>query len=151
VLVNNFWWAMFKFDEYPEIKKAYEEQKRLNKILNKAEKRIKPNDEELRLKAQKAFDNLNSFHDIFALLIYNTIQERKPKLYNRVKDSFSEWDQVFPNNWEKFDEGLKNDLVGLVLEIGYGSYWLPDEYYDEKPIDGCIPAPTTHTKPFKCW
>ena len=30
---------MFKFDEYPEIKKAYREHNRLKRIFNKAEKK----------------------------------------------------------------------------------------------------------------
>ena len=143
---------MFKFDEYPEIKKAYKEHNRLTRICDKAEKKIRPNDEESKLPCKEAFANLVAFnHNIFARLIYSTFNDKKPKLYNRVKDCILKWDKVFPDTFEKCDERLQIELLGLVLEIGYGVHWLPDEYYDDKPIGGGIPAPPTHTKPYKCW
>ena len=61
------------------------------------------------------------------------------------------WEEVFSDKWEELDEYKRNDLLGLVLEIGYGRYWLPDKYYDDKLIAGGIIPPKTHTKPFKCW
>ena len=35
---------MFKFDEYPEIKKAYREHNRLKRIVYSLEKKIRPDD-----------------------------------------------------------------------------------------------------------
>jgi len=87
----------------------------------------------------------------FAKIIYDTFHDIKPKLYNRVKDHFMEWGEVFPYTWEKCDEGQSNELLSLVLEIGYGVYWLPEEYYDDKPMYKGVKWPTCHTKPFKCW
>ena len=143
---------MFKFNEYPELKKAYREFNRLKRIAYAAEKKIRPNDEASRIPCEEADANWNAFCETtFALSVYNAFKDKKPKLYNKVKDCFFEWDQVFPDTWAKCDKKLKNDLLGLVLEIGYGRYWLPDEYYDDKPIGGGIPAPPTHTKPYKCW
>ena len=142
---------MFKFDEYPEIKKAYREYTRLNRILDKEERKIQPSDDDSRLSAQKAFDKLEAFSDVFSLLIYNTFKCKKPKLYSQVKNCFAKWDKVFPDNWEDFNEGQKYELLSLVLEIGYGQYWLPDEYYDEKSRYEGVKWPQCHTKPFKCW
>jgi len=143
---------MFKFDEYLEIKKAYREFNRLKKKTYTAEKKIKPDDEAGRLLWKEANANWGEFiQNNFALLIFDTFKDKKLKLYNRVKDCFVGWDQVFPDNWEKCDEKLRNDLLGLVLEIGYGSYWLPEEYYDDKSRYEGVKWPTCHTKPFKCW
>ena len=138
---------MFKFDEYPEIKKAYREHNRLIRIFDKVEKKIRPDDEESKLPASEALNNLDAFQqNEFTLLIYNAFKDIKPKLYHRFDDCFVKWEEVFSDKWEELDEYKRNDLLGLVLEIGYGRYWLPDKYYDDKPILGCLPAPPTHTK-----
>lgn len=140
---------MFKYDEYPEIKKAYEEFNRLKDRCYALEKKIRPNDEASQTRCKEADDNLDAFtRNVFAPLIYNTLKDKKPKLYNRIKERFVKWDQVFPKELTASDAELNNDLLGLVLEIGYGDYWLPDEYYDDKQIDGYFPAPPTHTKPW---
>ena len=143
---------MFKFDEYPEIKKAYREHNRLKRIFNKAEKKISPEDEESRILADEAIKNLKAFNrNEFSLIIFKTFKDIKPKLYHRFDDCFAKWEEVFSDKWEELDEYKRNDLLGLVLEIGYGRYWLPDKYYDDKLIAGGIIPPKTHTKPFKCW
>ena len=143
---------MFKIDEYPEIKKAYREHNRLKRIFDKVEKKIRPDDEESKLPASEALNNLDAFQqNEFTLLIYNAFKDIKPKLYHRFDDCFAKWEEVFSNKWEELDEYKRNDLLGLVLEIGYGRYWLPDKYYDDKLIAGGIIPPKTHTKPFKCW
>ena len=142
---------MFKFNEYPELKKAYREFTRLENRVYAAEKKIRPNDKASELPWDEADANWGAFFPIFAKSIFNTFKDKKPKLYHQFKDYYIEWDKLFPVTWEECDEKLQNDLLGLVLEIGYGRYWLPDEYYDDKPIGGGIPAPPTHTKPYKCW
>ena len=143
---------MFKFDEYPEIKKAYREHNRLIRIFDKVEKKIRPDDEESKLPASEALNNLDAFQqNEFTLLIYNAFKDIKPKLYHRFDDCFAKWEEVFSNKWEELDEDQRIDLLGLVLELGYGDYWLPDKYYDDKLIAGGIIPPKTHTKPFKCW
>ena len=139
---------MFKFNEYPEIKKAFREFTRLKNRTYAAEKKIKPDDEASELAYDEAYANWDAFFPLFAQIIYNTFKDKKPKLYHQFKDYFIEWDKVFPDTFEKRDEGLENNLLGLVLEIGYGNYWLPDEYYDDKPVSGCLPPPPTHTKPW---
>ena len=141
---------MFKFDEYPEIKKAFRRRNQLSNRFYKAERRIRPNDEESKRPATEAIEEWSLFDKKeFALIVYNTFKEKKPRLYHQFKDYFLEWDQAFPASWEECNQEQKLNLLGLVLEIGCGSYWLPDEYYDDKPIDGCIPPPSTHTKPWK--
>ena len=140
---------MFKFYEYPELEKAYREFTILKNKAYATEKKIRPNDEASRILSNEADANWDAFiQNVFAPLIFNTFKDKKPKLYNHVKNCFSKWDKLFPKKWEECDNGLRNDLLGLVLEIGYGSYWLPDEYYDDKLIEGCLPAPPTHTKPW---
>ena len=144
--------TMFKFDDYPEIKKAYREHSRLTRILYREEKRMRPDDEDSEIPWKIAHENLVDFNqNSFAKSVFNAFKDKKPKLYSQVKECFAKWDKVFPDNWEEFNEGQKYELLSLVLEIGYGQYWLPDEYYDDKLIDGCIKPPKTHTKPFKCW
>lgn len=143
---------MFKFDEYQEIKKAYKEFNRLKKIAYAAERKIRPNDEDSKLLSKEAGANWDTFcANTFAKIIYDTFKDIRPKLYNRVKDCFLEWGQAFSDTWEKCDEGQKNELLSLVLEIGYGVYWLPEDYYDDQPMFKGIKWPTCHTKPFKCW
>ena len=140
---------MFKFYEYPELEKAYREFERLENKAYSLEKKIRPNDEASRILCDEADANWGAFiKNVFAPLIYNMLKDKKPKLYNHIKNRFSKWDKVFPKEWEECDEDLQNDLLGLVLEIGWGRYWLPDTYYDAKLIEGCLPPPPTHTKPW---
>ncbi len=143
---------MFKIDEYPEIKKAYREHNRLKRIVYSLEKKIRPDDKASGKPYDEAFDKWVAFNRYeFALIIFKTFKEQKPKLYHRFDDCFVKWEEVFSDKWEELDEYKRNDLLGLVLEIGYGRYWLPDKYYDDKLIAGGIIPPKTHTKPFKCW
>ena len=98
--------------------------------------------------ADEAIKKWSAFNqNEFALLIFKTFKDIKPKLYHHYDDYFAKWKEVFPDKWEELDEYKRNDLLGLVLELGYGRYWLPDKYYDDKPILGCLPAPRTHKKP----
>ena len=143
---------MFKFDEYPEIKKAYREHNRLKRIVYSLEKKIRPDDKASGKPYDEAFDKWVAFNRYeFALIIFKTFKEQKPKLYHRFDDCFAKWEEVFPETWEECGEDQRIDLLGLVLELGYGDYWLPDKYYDDKLIAGGIIPPKTHTKPFKCW
>ena len=143
---------MFKFDEYPEIKKAYREHNRLKRIVYSLEKKIRPDDKASEKLYDESFKKWDEFdRNEFALIIFKTFKDIKPKLYHRFDDCFVKWEEVFSDKWEELDEYKRNDLLGLVLEIGYGRYWLPDKYYDDKLIAGGIIPPKTHTKPFKCW
>ena len=143
---------MFKFDEYPEIKKAYREHNRLKRIVYSLEKKIRPDDKASGKPYDEAFDKWVAFNRYeFALIIFKTFKEQKPKLYHRFDDCFAKWEEVFPETWEECGEDQRIDLLGLVLELGYGDYWLPDKYYDDTLIAGGIIPPKTHTKPFKCW
>ena len=143
---------MFKFDEYPEIKKAYREHTRLSRISDKLERKILPDDEASKKLADEAIKKWSAFNqNEFALIIFKTFKDIKPKLYHRFDDCFVKWEEVFSDKWEELDEDQRIDLLGLVLELGYGDYWLPDKYYDDKLIAGGIIPPKTHTKPFKCW
>ena len=139
---------MFKFDEYPEIKKAYREHNRLKRIVYSLEKKIRPDDKASEKLYDESFKKWDEFdRNEFALIIFKTFKDIKPKLYHRFDDCFVKWEEVFSDKWEELDEYKRNDLLGLVLELGYGRYWLPDKYYDDKPILGCLPAPRTHKKP----
>ena len=143
---------MFKIDEYPEIKKAYREHNRLKRIVYSLEKKIRPDDKASGKPYDEAFDKWVAFNRYeFALIIFKTFKEQKPKLYHRFDDCFAKWEEVFPETWEECGEDQRIDLLGLVLELGYGDYWLPDKYYDDTLIAGGIIPPKTHTKPFKCW
>ena len=138
---------MFKIDEYPEIKKAYREHNRLKRIVYSLEKKIRPDDKASEKLYDESFKKWDEFdRNEFALIIFKTFKDIKPKLYHRFDDCFVKWEEVFSDKWEELDEYKRNDLLGLVLELGYGRYWLPDKYYDDKPILGCLPAPPTHTK-----
>ena len=143
---------MFKFDEYPEIKKAYREHNRLKRIVYSLEKKIRPDDKASEKLYDESFKKWDEFdRNEFALIIFKTFKDIKPKLYHHYDDYFAKWKEVFPDKWEELDEYKRNDLLGLVLELGYGRYWLPDKYYDDTLISGGIIPPKTHTKPFKCW
>ena len=138
---------MFKIDEYPEIKKAFREHTRLEKIVYNLEKKIRPDDKASEKPYDEAFKKWDEFdRNEFALIIFKTFKDIKPKLYNNIKDYFVKWKEAFPEKWEECGEDQRNALLGLVLELGYGEYWLPDKYYDDKPILGCLPAPPTHKK-----
>ncbi len=138
---------MFKIDEYPEIKKAYREHNRLKRIVYSLEKKIRPDDKASEKLYDESFKKWDEFdRNEFALIIFKTFKDIKPKLYHHYDDYFAKWKEVFPDKWEELDEYKRNDLLGLVLELGYGRYWLPDKYYDDKPILGCLPAPPTHKK-----
>lgn len=138
---------MFKIDEYPEIKKAYREHNRLKRIVYSLEKKIRPDDKASEKLYDESFKKWDEFdRNEFALIIFKTFKDIEPKLYHRFDDCFAKWEEVFPETWEECGEDQRIDLLGLVLELGYGDYWLPDKYYDDKPILGCLPAPPTHKK-----
>ncbi len=139
---------MFKIDKFPEIKRAFHQHNRLSSIVYKADEKIRPDDEASKIPANEAFEKWDEFdQNEFALIIFNTFKDIKPKLYHHFMNYFSKWEEVFSETWEECDEDQINNLLGLVLEIGYGNYWLPNKYYDHKPLLGCLSAPRTHKKP----
>ncbi|MDR2201346.1 MAG: hypothetical protein LBP26_01060 [Clostridiales bacterium] len=140
---------MFKFDEYPGIKKAYREHKRLVNTAYKLESKIRADDEKSEEPVEAAIVASEKFdYEVFAPVIFSVFKDIKPKLYNGLTNKFEKWDKVFPDEWEKFTRNEKSHLLGLVLEIGCGGYWLPNEYYDDTPKCKGMPWPTRHDKPF---
>lgn len=140
---------MFKFDDYPEIKKAYKEYSRLTRISNTLIDKIQP-DGKWRKESDEAFEELRKYEDnVFPLKVFEAFKDIKPMLYHQFKNRFEKWEKVFPDNWGECDDDHKANLMGLVLELS-GYYWLPEEYYNKEPRHkGITDWPTCHTKPYK--
>ena len=125
---------MFKFDEYPEIKKAHEMSEKLS---------MKSYAEEFKGEIKgilgskndswgKAIKNCQDFDEnVYPKVVFDTFCEIKPTLtYKKTGESFN-WDSVFEN--KPFDKLDLKQRKTLYMMVEYERpYRLPDEYYDER-------------------
>ncbi len=125
---------MFKFNDYPEIKKAHEMSEKLS-MKSYAEEFKGERKGILGSKNDswgKAIKNCQDFDEnVYPKVVFDTFCEIKPTLtYKKTGESFN-WDSVFEN--KPFDKLDLKQRKTLYMMVEYERpYRLPDEYYDER-------------------
>ena len=125
---------MFKYDEYPEIKKAHSQLKKLRNAMYKAEFAseksggAKSKEDEW----QKAHDSCVDFKlNVYARVIYNFFTPMQPMLTEKSSGKIAKWSDVFhQGDFSKLDNDQKKMLVLIVDDER--PYRLPDKYYNDK-------------------
>lgn len=125
---------MFKYDEYPEIKKAHTQLKRLRNAVYKAEFACeksggaKSKEDEW----QKAHNLCVDFKlNVYAQVIYNTFTPIQPILTEENTGKETKWTDVFyQNDFSELDVNQRKMLV-LIVDDEH-PYRLPDKYYDDR-------------------
>lgn len=124
---------MFKYDEFPEIKKMHEISVKKNDLTYKKEfKFYKFNTKKSREEWKKSIEDEGDFDEsIYAETIYNFFKEIKPQLtYLKTGEKF-EWDKIFEQ--KKFEElDSKQRKIAFMMVEYERPYILPAEYYDER-------------------
>lgn len=146
---------MFKFNDYPSIKEMHKKYLKhdyasTKALINVVDKNVLGAE----AKFEKSMNKQDAFNLLYEKVIFDELIKEKPDIFDESKQKYKKWDSIivkwkeaFPEKWEECGEDQRNDLLGLVLELGYGNYWLPNKYYDHKPLLGCLSAPRTHKKP----
>lgn len=121
---------MFNFKNYPEIKKCHREYKSLSNAMYKAGARYdrSGSDEDNRL-CENAINETQSFvTGIYARIVYNSLLNIKPTLFNLRLKEYTTWQSVFGKDFDNLSTGEKKSLVALIEEDGC-IYRLAPEYY----------------------
>lgn len=118
----------FNFKKYPDLKKMYEEYRRLE--LKATGYSMKDSESSSR-KMLKTHEKINEFaYTILAKAIYNTFAPIKPTLHKRRGESiYLQWDEVFDKPFEELDINQRKCLVGLL--DGKFVYELPLKFYND--------------------
>ena len=121
---------MFKFDEYPEIKKAHEEyQKLFNRMYEIEAEDYKYSEEEFYRLAKEANKKVEAFMlSTYAKAVFDAFSPIKPTL-RAVWKKFEPvtWDSIIAKTFEECNESQRTRLFGMVEEED--PYILPAEYY----------------------
>jgi len=123
---------MFKFEEFPEIKKAHEISENFDMKTYKKEfayeKSAKNKDRE---KWATSIKNENDFNvQVYANVIYDVFSKIKPVLKIVKTGEIVNWNDCFGETFEALDEKQRKKLY-MMIELER-PYRLPDEYYDER-------------------
>ena len=111
---------MFKFDEYPEIKKAHKTSEKFDALTYKKEFVYEKSDKnEDRKKWAESIRDEASFNE-----------QIKPVLTVVKTGEKVAWNKCYAETFEKLDKNQRKTLF-MLIEDEY-PYRLPDEYYDEK-------------------
>lgn len=118
---------MFKFDNYPNIKKLH---KTWEKLYNKSTHELVRIVDKKAFGAEARFNRLQKKTDDFELLyekvIYEELVKEKPDIFNRRTEEFESWESLIGDDYDKIPS--KKILILLVEQHG-GIYRLPDNYY----------------------
>lgn len=121
---------MFKFDEYPEIKKVHNEYSKLNKRSYKLDsayhRSFSENDRKM---WRDSINDCLTYYEVYAKPVYKLFSMLKPKLLNIRTKKYEKWDRIFvESSFEKFTTTEFRILFGLIERQGL--YRLPPEYYE---------------------
>lgn len=121
---------MFKFEEYPEIKKAHELYNKFSKKMYKEEiKTLTKNGDEHYKDWDKAITNALEFKTfVYSKIVFVAFSKLKPMLVCDKSGEKVSWDVVFGQNFDILIDGQKKQIAMLV-ENEF-PYRLPDEYYN---------------------
>ena len=123
---------MFKYDDYPEIKKAHKMCVKFNKKMYNAEFRA---EKKGTTKASEEWDqSINNALEfktfIYSKVVFEEFAPICPEL-TMVKDGKKyAWNSVFGQDFDALDPTHKK-VVAMLVEDEF-PYRLPDEYYDDR-------------------
>lgn len=125
---------MFKFEEYPEIKKAHELSRKWDKKAYQAEFECERSGGSIdkSKKWQGVIDNGMAFDDnVYPSVVFKTFNNIKPSLTKVKTGEIFTWDEIFEGkSFEELDNKLRKTLYMLVEYER--PYRLPAEYYDNR-------------------
>ncbi len=120
---------MFKFDEYPELKKAHEEYARRRDEIYKIDDASDDPDDPQYWNLRKIQDNFK--FNIYAKAVFDAFNPIKPVLRDVwEKNKPCTWEEIIGDNFDECDEDKRGLLFGMVEEED--PYILPAEYYTGK-------------------
>ncbi len=124
--------VMFKFDEYPEIKKAHKMSEDFNMRTYKKEFAYeRTNNSGAKTKWAESIRDEASFNEqIYANIVFETFSKIKPVLTVVKTGEKVAWNKCYAEAFEKLDKNQRKTLF-MLIEDEY-PYRLPDEYYDER-------------------
>ena len=118
---------MFKFNDYPTIKKMHKTWAKLDKRSTRQLIRVV---DKKALGAESRFSRLQKEIDAFELLyakvIFDELVKEKPDIFNRRTEEYEPWDSLIGDDYDKIPS--KKILLLLVEQHG-GIYRLPEKYY----------------------
>ena len=125
---------MFKYDEFPEIKKAHKQYNRLvNRYLSMGIKYQRTEDENLYNEWGVAIqDALKYRNEGYGKIVFDVFKKIKPDINDSIEGKIRTWDELYGQDFDKLSDTLKKSLSMLIEEER--PYRLPDEYYDDRPI-----------------
>lgn len=123
---------MFKFDEFPEIKKAHEINEQKNDLTYKKEfKFYKFNTKRSEKKWEESInDALYYKTHIYSKIVFDIFSKIRPQLTFFQDEEVHEWDDVFGQNFDALSDMEKRGIAMMIEEEE--PYRLPAEYYDER-------------------
>ena len=123
---------MFKFDDYPEIKKAHEINENFSMKMYAAEiksyKKADASDDENWGKSIKNGLEFKTF--VYSKIVFDVFAPLRPQLTMVHEGKKYEWDSVFGQDYNALSDAQKKYLSMMVENER--PYRLPDEYYDER-------------------
>lgn len=124
---------MFKYDDYPEIKKAHRVSCNWNKKLYDAEFAHERRGVETRTKKwQTLIDSGKSFDEnVYSQVVFNVFNPIKPILTKVKTGENIAWDEIFEQ--KEFEELDSTQRQILFMLVEYERpYRLPEKYYDKR-------------------
>lgn len=124
--------SMFKYNDYPEIKKAHKICENFSKKMYAAEfKAEAKGTAKANEKWGQSIKNGLEFKTyVYSKIVFNIFAPLRPEL-TMVKDGKKyAWDSVFGQDFDALDPTHKK-VVAMLVEDEF-PYRLPDEYYDDK-------------------
>ncbi len=123
---------MFKYDDYPEIKKAHKICENFSKKMYAAEFKAeakgtaKANEEW----GQSIKNGLEFKTYVYSKIVFNIFAPIRPELTMVTDGKKYAWDSVFGQSFSLLNDSQKKRVAMMVEEER--PYRLPDEYYDDK-------------------
>ena len=117
----------FNFKKYPQLLSIYEEYRKIRMRV------VKYSMKNSASAGNKLVNSISQHEEygrtVLAKAVYEVFAPIKPLLHNADNDSYVDWDKHFGTSFEKLDNDLKDDLVGLIE--GDFIYELPLKFYND--------------------
>jgi len=122
---------MFKFEDYPEIKKMHELDAKLERRSTHLQFKLERSGDNEKLdkmfdEEMKKWDNFEN--NEYAKVIFDTFYKKIPYLINKKTNKKEKWSDVIGNDFDKIPFNERGELVTIVE--GYSLYLFPPEYYN---------------------
>jgi len=122
---------MFKFEDYPEIKKMHEINEKFDDRTTHLQLKLEKSGENEKL--DKMFDDeMKKWDDFesneYAKLVFITFHKKIPYLINTKTNKKEKWSNVIGDDFNKLPQNIKTRLVSTVEERAL--YRLPPEFYN---------------------